>query len=80
MDTEMDNGTARAPEGCIYVCTACGKTSHTRTGMDARGRNIGMPGWDSSCYSNSALIREADIEERSESGRVLKVRKDARTW
>lgn len=70
----MSNGTTRAPAGCIYVCGACGKTSPTRYGFDESNRNVAMPGWDSSCATSCSLIREADIEARTASGRVTRVR------
>lgn len=71
----MGDGTKRAPRGCLYVCGACGKTSPTRYGIDASGRNVAMSGWDSSCVTHAVLIRQSDIEERSPSGRVVKTRK-----
>lgn len=71
-----DDGTAPAPEGCIYVCCACGKTSPTRYGFDAKNKNVGMPGWDESCMSNSRLFRIEDLE-RLPSGRVSGLHPDA---
>lgn len=44
MPDEVNEGTTPAPEGRIYVCGACGRTSATRYGFK-----------DSSCMSNAVL-------------------------
>lgn len=52
-----------APEGWTWLCGACGKTSATHYGTNARN------GWDESCMLNSFLIEvEAlhNIREREE--------------
>lgn len=36
MTTERSEGTELAPEGKLWVCLACGKTSKTRYGFDLR--------------------------------------------
>lgn len=48
-----------APQGCIYVCSACGKTSPTRAGFDPdTGRNFPeAKGWDESCMMNAVLCK-----------------------
>jgi len=53
------NGDVHAPEGTVWVCGACGKTSHTRYGLD---RNK-SPGWDESCMMNAVIINISDILE-----------------
>ena len=69
----MDDGTTLAPEGQIYVCMACGKTSKTKYGYDKQDKDVAMYGWDVSCMLNSRLIPEKWVVERSEGGRVLKI-------
>ena len=64
----------RTRVGSVYFDRAP-KTSPTRYGIDASGRNVAMSGWDSSCVTHAVLIRQSDIEERSPSGRVVKTRK-----
>ncbi len=79
LDHDMDNdplmqeiereGTAPAPEGQVYVCGACGKTSPTRYGFDDADRNVADPGWDESCMLNAVLCFAPSIK-RSAEGRV----------
>ena len=68
-----DDGTALAPEGSIWVCMACGKTSKSRYGFDADNKNVAMMGWDESCMLNSRLIPEEKIVERDQGGRVTRI-------
>ncbi len=44
-----------APEGQVYVCTACGKRSKDRYGGKAIDR-----GWDVSCAMNAVLVTETE--------------------
>lgn len=44
-----------APDGYVWVCAACGKTSPERTG---RGSQYG---WDVSCFLNAVLVKDTDI-------------------
>ena len=67
------DGTALAPDGYIWVCMACGKTSKTQYGFDDSGNEVSMQGWDESCMLNSELIKEDLIEERTPGGRVSKI-------
>lgn len=53
----MLEGTAYAPEGAIYVCAACGKTSPTRYGFDDQNRHVSQPGWDESCMLHAILCK-----------------------
>ena len=56
-----------APEGKLWVCFACGKTSHDRYGgFDA------TPGWDESCALNAHLVDEARVR-RDSNGRVEEI-------
>lgn len=54
-----------APEGKIYVCTACGKTARGLYGTKADY------GWDESCMLNAVLANESDLVR--ENGRVIQV-------
>ena len=53
-----------APDGAIWVCAACGKTS--------RDRWKGAPGswWDESCFLNAVLCYDDATLIRNEGGRV----------
>jgi hypothetical protein len=65
-----------APEGQIYVCGACGKTSRTRYGFfsdgTARGADF-MPdgsrvserGWDESCMMHAVLCYAGGLPWRA---------------
>lgn len=57
-----------APEGMVWVCLACGKTSVNR--MDGKG------GWDESCFLNSALYRNEQLVFAPGSSRVTSVTGD----
>lgn len=56
---------AQAPDGAIYVCGACGKTSPTEAPSKGSDR-----GWDESCMLNSVLCDAASLV-RDSSGRVV---------
>lgn len=43
-----------APEGQIWVCDGCGKTS--------KNRAEGTRGWDESCFMNAVLCYEAKVD------------------
>lgn len=73
MTAEERPGTELAPEGQVWVCFACGKTSRTHFGFDEHNKNVADAGWDGSCMLNSELIPEADILERTADGRVRRV-------
>lgn len=45
-----------APEGCRWVCGACGKTSKDLYGEQAYSR-----GWDESCMLNAVLLAEENL-------------------
>jgi hypothetical protein len=47
---------AVAPEGQVYLCTACGKRSR-----DKYGEKRISHGWDVSCMMNSVLVYEDSI-------------------
>ena len=49
------SGTTPAPDGQVYVCGACGKTSPTRYGFDASNKTVADRGWDSSCAMHAVL-------------------------
>lgn len=53
-----------APEGKVWVCTKCGKTSLNRY----RGPNL----WDESCTLNADLVDESRLVYAAE-GRVVEV-------
>lgn len=48
-------GTTPAPDGQVWVCAACGKTSPTKYGFDADEKRVVTNGWDESCMLNSVL-------------------------
>lgn len=52
-----------APEGTIWVCAACGKTSSNRV----KGRNGEM--WNESCFLHAVLCVTASLTYRD--GRVV---------
>lgn len=65
-------GTDLAPEGTVFVCGSCGKTSRTRYGFIAdgtpRGSNylptgerVAGHGWDESCSLNAILCYERSL-------------------
>lgn len=45
---------ALAPQGQVYVCAACGKTSPTMTGYHD-GKRVAPGGWDESCFMHAVL-------------------------
>lgn len=55
-----------APEGKVYVCCACGKTSRGLYGSQSDH------GWDESCMLNAVLANEIDCV-RSAGGRVTAI-------
>lgn len=63
-------GTELAPEGQIWVCAACGKTSRTKYGFlengartDEKGQCVSSYGWDESCMMNSVLCFSQKTED-----------------
>lgn len=60
--------TQLAPEGCVWVCAACGKRSR-----DQYGEQPISHGWDESCVLNSVLCRE-DHLVLNEFHRVVEVK------
>lgn len=49
-------GTDQAPEGQIYICAACGKTSPTQYGFDENNKKVSDYGWDESCMLHAVLV------------------------
>ena len=45
-----------APEGQIWVCTACGKTAPIRSGGEGA-----TWAWDASCFLNAILVDKSKI-------------------
>ncbi len=61
--SDDDNLWTLAPEGKVYVCGACGKTSRNRAGFtprngDRNSTTCASPGWDESCMLNAVLCFE----------------------
>jgi hypothetical protein len=56
----------KAPQGAVWVCPACGKTSDDKFG---EGKNV-MHGWDVSCSMHAILCKDDDTLKRGEDGRV----------
>lgn len=50
------DGTDIAPEGHIWVCLACGKTSKTKYGFTSDDKSCCDLGWDASCVLNSQML------------------------
>lgn len=72
MTSTADNSWAKeyeAPDGCCYVCLACGKK--------AKNRATGgfSPGWDESCFLNSAGPFKLNKLVHDIMGRVIEVLK-----
>lgn len=51
-----------APEGFIYVCHACGKTSKDRYGYNKKYPGETSYGWDASCYMYSKMYKKSQLE------------------
>ena len=49
-------GNRKAPEGHIYICTACGRTSSWRYGFDDKGDRTSDGNWDESCTMKCELV------------------------
>ena len=48
--------TTQAPEGQVWVCSACGKRARTRAGFDRSGKSTTIDhGYDSSCMTHAVL-------------------------
>ncbi len=65
--TKIDEIYRQAPEGQVYVCGACGKTSKDMAGKLALSR-----GWDESCMLNAILCWEDSLVRAEGSSRVTK--------
>lgn len=65
------SGNAKAADGNVFVCCACGKTATTAYGFDDNG-STASPGWDESCAMNA---QEFAINKLvlSPGGRVVEV-------
>jgi hypothetical protein len=78
--SETKTRNRKAPDGYVWACLACGKTSEWSYGFDDKGSSAGaktLPGWDESCGANAALVKLDDVTERSKGGRILKLRDGA---
>ncbi len=54
-------GTTLAPDGQVYVCRACGKTSPTKYGWDANEKRVATGGWDESCMLHAVLCHTEQV-------------------
>jgi hypothetical protein len=63
-----DNGNTVAPEGFVFVCSACGKRSRDKFGTQPISS-----GWDESCMLNAMLCEESALTLDSR-GRVLEIK------
>lgn len=56
-----------APDGSVFVCSACGKVSTTRYGFTGSDpgpyTSTASPGWDASCAMHAVLIKVAHVIE-----------------
>lgn len=51
------SGTDIAPDGQVWICTACSKRARSRYGFDAAGNSTAIShGWDESCAMHAALF------------------------
>lgn len=64
----MKDGNRLAPEGCVYVCAACGKRSE-----DLYGEFKADVFWDESCMINAVLARKSHLVIDMSSGRVSEI-------
>lgn len=72
----------KAPEGKLWVCTACGKTARWKYGFLDDGTPKGgpidqeaSPGWDVSCTMNSQL-HHTRLLVRGPNGRVTEIQSE----
>lgn len=66
----------KAPEGCLYVCMACGKTADWKYGFDDQNKFAASRGWDVSCTLNSVLYKKEDLRF-SPNGGVFEIKDGA---
>lgn len=53
-------GTTPAPDGQLWVCTACGKRARTRYGFTETNKSTALDyGYDESCMMHAVLCYEA---------------------
>lgn len=52
----MYESTTIAPEGKVWVCLQCGKTSLTKSGLDQNGSDTSALDWDECCKLHSELF------------------------
>jgi hypothetical protein len=64
----MSEGNVVAPEGCVWVCSACGKLSRDRYGSQAISH-----GWDAACVLSCVLVKKTHLVCDA-SGRVTSVK------
>lgn len=57
----MSNDGRIAPEGCIWVCHACGKMSKDQFGYSEEYPESSL-GWDASCVLNSKCYKIKDLK------------------
>lgn len=65
--SKYESSNKSAPEGQVYVCSACGKRSKDRYGNERIS-----PGWDISCFAHAVLCYE-NLIIIGEDGLVTKV-------
>jgi hypothetical protein len=68
--TTMGKESNEAPEGTVWVCSACGKASKYRDRGTPDHKFLSR-GWDVSCYMHAVLCSE-DSVEIGPTGRVIK--------
>jgi hypothetical protein len=55
----------KAPEGQVWYCPMCGKSSPTHDGLEDN-KFVGEKGWDVSCFIHSYLVNEVDLKAHRE--------------
>jgi len=68
----MDEENRIAPEGKVWVCCACGKTSKDSYGIKFPKET--SRGWDASCVLNCQLFNKDKLVFDIDNGRVVEVR------
>lgn len=61
-----------APDGEIWVCLACGKTSKDRYGLEEEH----SPGWDESCMLNSRMVSKDRLVFSKSGLTVIDIKKE----
>jgi hypothetical protein len=67
----MSSTTRIAPEGKVWVCLACGKTSKDSYGIESPKET--SKGWDASCLVSCQLFDKDKIKFDNNTGLVVEI-------